>query len=358
MSSLDPRRFEPGRGVGLHGGSVYGKDRILASLAMKTPDRTPVFPIAHYYTAGMRGMPVSVFATSGEKMASALLAAYERFGWDGINPGCDVAVEGEALGSEVEFPEQAPPHVVRPALENPEYAVFLRRPNPLKRGRMPVVIRATELCVKEAGKEIFIGPFTMGPFNCASQVRGVNNLLMDILDRPKFVHELLDFCVDVLIDYGKALIDVGAHAIFLGEALCTPGMISPAYYRETVLPRQQKLIAALKDYGAGHVLLHVCGNVRKILPAMLESGADIFDLDWQMDMEEARQTCADKATLRGNLDPSAVLLSGSPDEVFAKSVEVIRAAGAGGGLILGSGCDVAIGTPAENLEAMMAAARQ
>ena len=335
---------------------MHGKQRVLTALGMEQPDRTPVFPIAHYYTAGLKGMPVSLFATDGEKMASALLAACERFGWDGINPGCDVAIEGEALGSQLEFPEQAPPHVVRPVLENPELAVFLRRPNPLRKGRMPVVIRATEICVREAGREIFVGPFTMGPFNCASQVRGVNNLLMDIIERPNFVEELLDFCVDVLLDYGKALLDVGADAIFLGEALCMPGMISPKYYAETVLPRQQKLIAGLKEYGAGFVLLHICGNVKRILPAMLESGAAILDLDWQMDMAESKRACAGRATLRGNLDPSAVLLSGTPDDVYAKSVEVIRAAGAGGGLILGSGCDVAPGTPAENLDAMRAAA--
>ena len=61
--------------------------------------------------------------------------------------------------------------------------------------------------------------------------------------------------------------------------------------------------------------------------------------------------------IRGNLDPSAVLLSGTPDQVYRKSVEVIRAAGVGGGLILGSGCDVAPVTPFENLDAMMAAAK-
>ncbi len=252
---------------------MNGKQRIAAALAHELPDRTPVFPIAHYYTAEVRGISIRTFATDGDRMASALLAGFERFGWDGLNPGCDVAVEAEAVGSELAFPEQAPPHVTRPALENLTYAPLLRRPNPLRQGRMPVVIRATGLCVKEAGNDIFIGPFTMGPFNCASQIRGVNNLLMDVIERPKFVEELLDFSVDVVLDYGKALIDVGAHAIFLGEALCTPGMISPKYYTETILPRQQRLISALRDYGAPHVLLHVCGNVRKILAPMLESGA-------------------------------------------------------------------------------------
>lgn len=336
---------------------MNGKQRILTALAMTRPDRTPVFPIAHYYTAGLKGMPVSVFATGGEKMASALLAGYERFGWDGINPGCDVAVEAEAIGSQLEYPEQAPPHLIRPALELPESAPFLRKPHPLKDGRMPVVVRATQLCVREAGKEAFIGPFTMGPFNCASQVRGVENLLTDVLDRPGFVGELLDFCTEVLLDYGKALIDAGADAVFLGEALCSPGMISPKYYRDTVAPRQKRLIGDLKKYGAGFVLLHICGNVKRILPDMLETGADILDLDWQMDMGESKQAAEGKAALRGNLDPSAALLSGTPELVYERSVEVIRAAGSGGGLILGSGCDVAPGTPEANLDAMLAAAR-
>jgi len=336
---------------------MNGKQRILSALAMTQPDHTPVFPIAHYYTAGLKGMPIRVFATDGEKMAWALLAAYERFGWDGINPGCDVAVEGEAMGSHLEYPEQAPPHVLRPALEFPEYAPFLRKPHPLRDGRMPVVVNATRFCVREAGQEAFIGPFIMGPFNCASQVRGVENLLTDILDRPGFVEELLDFCTEALLDYGKALIDVGADAVFLGEALCSPGMISPKYYKNTVAPRQKRLIGGLKQYGAGHVLLHVCGNVKKILPHMLETGADILDLDWQMDMGESKRTVEGKATLRGNLDPSATLLNGTPEMVYEQSAEVIRAAGGAGGLILGSGCDVAPGTPEANLDALVAAGR-
>jgi uroporphyrinogen decarboxylase len=336
---------------------MNGRQRVLAALRFEAPDRTPVFPIAHYYTAGIKPMLVSQFATDGERMASALLAGLERFGWDGINPGCDVAVEAEALGSQLEFPEQAPPHLVRPVLENPEMAVFLRRPNPLRHGRMPVVVKATSICVREAGSEFFIGPFTMGPLNCASQVRGVNNLLMDTVERPRFVAELLDFCVGVLLDYGKALLDAGADAVFLGEALCTPGMVSPRFYADTVLPRQQQLIAALREYGARHVLLHVCGNVKRILPKMLESGANILDLDWQMDLAESKAAASGKAALRGNLDSSAVLLSGRPETVYAASVEAIRAAGAGGGFLLGSGCDVSPGTPPENLDAMMEAAR-
>lgn len=336
---------------------MNGKQRVIATLRREACDRVPLFPCAHYFTAGVAGITVRTFSTDGDKMAFALLRAAERFGWDGVNPGCDVAVEGEALGSIAEYPEEAPPHVTQAGLTNPEDLTNLSVPNPQRAGRMPVVIRATRICAREAGDEICILPVIMGPLNCASQLRGVNQLLLDTMDLPEFTSQLLDFCTEVVIEYGKALIDAGAHGLLVGEALCSPGMISPAFYR-TIVPRQRRLAEALRKYGAQHVLLHICGNTQRILPAMVESTADIFDLDWQVDLGEARSVCGPaKVAMRGNLDPAAVLLNGTPELVYRKSLEAIRAAGEGG-FILGSGCDVAVRTPYENLEAMSTAARE
>ena len=142
----------------------------------------------------------------------------------------------------------------------------------------------------------------------------------------------------------------------MGEALCSPDMISPVLYR-SILTRQRRLVEVLKRYGAKHVLLHICGNVKRILPAMIETTADILDLDWQVNLAEAKCVCGPaRVTMRGNLDPSEVLLHGTPEVVYQKSIEAIRGAG-GSGFILGSGCDVASRTPYENLDAMTAAAR-
>ena len=74
-------------------------------------------------------------------------------------------------------------------------------------------------------------------------------------------------------------------------------------------------------------------------------------------MAEVKETVAGKVTIRGNLDPAVVLMNGTPEEVYEKSVEVIKAAASGGGMILGSGCDVSYGTPYENMEMMLKAAK-
>jgi len=325
---------------------------------MTEPHRVPVFPLAHYFSAVPGKMSIRTYATQADKMASALVAAVERFGWDGVHPGCDVSVEGEAMGSRLHFPEEAPPHMVQPVLSDSGNLKNLKKPNPLRDGRMPVVVRATEICAREIGGETCVGPCLMGPFNCASQLRGVEDLMVDTIERPEFVAALLDFCTDVLIDYGKALMDAGADVLIMGEALCSPGMISPKYYARTIVPRQQRMVKVLKEYnGDCPLFMHICGDISSIIATIVETGVQAADIDWEVEMGHAKRICAGRMAIRGNLDPSAVLLSGTPDQVYQKSVEVIRAAGASGGLILGSGCDVAPITPFENLDAMMAAAK-
>ena len=90
---------------------------------------------------------------------------------------------------------------------------------------------------------------------------------------------------------------------------------------------------------------------------LAESGADILDIDWQVDMADAKRLVAGKATVRGNLNPSTLLLQGTPEEIYEEAVRIINTAGAGGGIILGSGCDIPIPTPYENIDAITKASK-
>ena len=60
----------------------------------------------------------------------------------------------------------------------------------------------------------------------------------------------------------------------------------------------------------------------------------------------------------GNLNPTEILLRGSVEEVEKASIACIEAAAQNGGYILGSGCEVPMDAPEENIKAMVRIARQ
>jgi uroporphyrinogen decarboxylase len=328
---------------------LTSKERILYAIEGREVDRTPVFPTVHHNSTRVAGETIKNYASNADVMAHCLLTAFKRYGYDGIEVGVDAIIEAEALGSEAYQPENEPPYVTKPFLQRKkDLGKLTHIADPQTRGRMPVVIGATKR-IKETVKDmVYIQSIVMGPMNIASQLRGVETLVFDIMDDPLFVNELLDFTLRQSLEYGKALLDAGATGLDIGEAFCSLNMISPNIYREFALPRHRALIKGLKEYG-GFAELHICGNVTEILDDMEKTGADFFDIDWQVDMK----TATNFNTCRGNLDPSEVLLKGNRDIVLEKSRRVLSSASHTNRVILGSGCEIAPNTPEENIAAMV-----
>jgi MtaA/CmuA family methyltransferase len=319
-------------------------------------DRVPVIPILHYGTARLVGATIGEFATDAGVMVKSLIAGQRRYGYDGIQSSLSVAVEAEALGSETVQPADAVPYVVRPLIQEPRDLLRLKVPDPRRDGRLPLFLDAMARLSREVGSELYLIATIRGPLNLASQLRGVEQVMLDLSDDPAFVRDLLDFAVAVGEVFGGALSEAGANAIAVGEALCSPAFISPRTYRAFVQTRHHVLIGRLRARGAETTLLHVCGDIRPIIPDLAATGVDVIDLDWQVDPAEADRLAAGKLALRGNLDPSAVLLQGTREEVLAKAAEAIDRA-SGSRFILSSGCDVAPTTSPENVAALVEAAR-
>jgi len=337
---------------------MTGRERIEAVLASRIPDRVPVFPNIHFGTARFAGYTITEFATDGKKNAASLIGAWRECGYDGIQVGSDVTIEGEAVGSRVNYPEDNIPAVVEPFLSEPRID-RLKMPDPRRDGRMPVLLESTRIAAKEVGEKAFIVSTVMGPLNCAGQIRGVENLMLDFYDRPGFVEELLDFAVELESAYGRAQIEAGAHGILIGEALASPSMISPAFFQKFIRDRERRLIQALLASGAKNTILHICGDIRRILADCAMTGTNLIDVDWMVDIGKVIQNEEmGKAgiTARGNLNPAGVLLSKNPEDVIRESRKLIEANKTKGRFILSAGCNMSPASVPENLRAMVKAA--
>ncbi len=337
---------------------MTGRERIERVLASKVPDRVPVFPNIHFGTARLSGYTIKEFATDGKKNAASLIGAWRECGYDGIQVGSDVTIEGEAVGSRVNYPDDNVPSIAEPFLSEPRID-RLKMPDPHRDGRMPVLLESTRIAAKEAGEKAFIVSTVMGPLNCAGQIRGVENLMLDFYDRPAFVEELLDFAVELESAYGKAQIEAGAHGILIGEALASPSMISPAFFRKFIRDRERKLIQALRANGAKSTVLHICGDITMILADCAFTGTNLIDVDWMVDIAElikSEEIRGARITARGNLNPAGVLLSENPEDVIRESRKLIEANKGKGRFLLSAGCNMGPASLPENVRAMVKAA--
>jgi len=135
--------------------------------------------------------------------------------------------------------------------------------------------------------------------------------------------------------------------------------LGPRLYREIAQPFERRLVAGLKAAAAAPVSLHVCGDATPILAYMGATGADVLEIDHQVDLGTACDVAGSATTLWGNIDPVAVLWRGTPAAVEAASRRAIEAVHARGHrrFVLSSGCTLAPGTPDENVDALVRAVR-
>jgi uroporphyrinogen decarboxylase len=187
-------------------------------------------------------------------------------------------------------------------------------------------------------------------------VRGIDRLLMDLYDDEQFVFDLMEICVEMVVHLGLTVGRAGAHAVTFGDSVA--GLLGRKDFAKFAFPAEEAVVARLHAALDMPVFLHICGRASHIVDYMADTGADALELDHFNNFAEVKARVGVRTCLEGNLDPTVVLLQGTPEMVRQKSLELIAAAGSSGGLILSSGCEVPRDTPAVNLRAMVEAAQE
>jgi uroporphyrinogen decarboxylase len=326
-----------------------------AAFNFERPDRVPVFLNNSLGTSRCIGIKIGKMLRDAEKFSQALLAAYKRFGYDGIRVTCDVSVEAEAMGALSHSPEDGPVSIKEPLIKGPEDFDKLKMPNPLSDGRMPVMIKTTEL-VRRTREEVFIISSVQGPLNTASQLLGVSEMMILMIEDPEFLEKVLDFATELTILYGREMYRAGADGLMMGEALCSVSSIGPVFYRKFAKKRHKMIVDEFNRFGLRNHGFHICGQLAPILPDIAETGVDSIDVDSPVDMKACREKLGSRLTMLGNIAPSELLTS-KPGRIKELCAEVLSGR-EGLGLVLGAGCTMAPDTPEANINAMVEAAKE
>jgi uroporphyrinogen decarboxylase len=298
--------------------------------------------------------PHSIYSTNAASMASAQLYSHKKYGCDGLHITTDNQVLCEAFGGVVNFPYDEPPQIKRRALLDKDLSKLPKVT--AKSGRMGVICEATKIVRQELHNGAFIKTnIDSGPFSAACSLRGEEELFTDLYDDESFVFDLLELCGSAIIEYGKAAVEAGAHALTLGDS--TAGLMHPGFYEKFALPYAKHVISELKKTGAP-IFYHVCGNTSHVSHLLAQTGADVLEIDSMVPFESMMQHIRGKVALEGNVSTIVALLNGSPGQVRSEAVACMKPFGLNGGLVLSSGCEVPPFTKEENILAMVDAARE
>ncbi len=336
-------------------------ERTTLTLQHRIADRVPVD--LHNFMVTARMMNVTAFDDffrDGKAMAEGQIMAWRRFRHDVVLVENGTAALAEACGVNVIYQTDSAPVALEPAIKSLDEVGSLEVPDPYKVPVLAQNLLATRLVAEEIGDQAFImGRADQGPFSLASEIRGMNNFMMDLVlgEEPEKIHQLLEFCYRVVRRYALAQIEQGAHCTSIGDSPSGPDLISPAMYRQYAYPYVKRLVDDLRSEGV-MLAYHICGNSTPILPDMVQTGAAIIEIDQKADMQTAKAAAAGKSTLLGPIDPSAVLAMSTPDDVTAHCREAINTLAPGGGYILGPGCAMPATTPDDNIDALVESARQ
>ena len=319
-------------------------ERMSNRMKGKPVDKVPNFNIYMTFAAKFIEQPLSKYYLDFQTLVDANMAMVENFGSDILQAISDPYREAHDFGAEIEFPLDGLPISKRPLLENPQDLSKLEIPRPDSGKRMLDRLHAIELFQQKSKKEIPVMGWVEGSLAEAGDLRGVSNILMDLYERPEWVKELLEKITELEIEFAIEQIKAGADIIGLGDAIAS--QLSPELYNEFALPYEQRIFHAVKESG-GIARLHICGDTSNILKSMTESGADIIDLDWMVDINEADSNYGKDTVFCGNMDPVSVFLNGSEKDVYTSTKTTLS--NRKSRIISAGGCEIPIGTPIENI---------
>lgn len=203
--------------------------------------------------------------------------------------------------------------------------------------------------------------FSFSLFERAWTLRSMPEFMIDMLEAPEWVDELLD----AIMEYNMGILDEALRhdidGIMIGDDWgAQHGLLfGPRHWRRFIKPRIAKMYAAVKGAGRA-VFIHCCGRVQELFPELIDLGLDVFN-PFQpevMDPYEMKRLYGRQLAFYGGMSVQKLLPYGTPDRIRQEATRLMDQIGEGGGFIISSSHDMTGDIPLENMVAFIETVRE
>lgn len=318
-------------------------------------DRRPVVPLMGFPGIQLTNSTIRQNLFNDELQARTIAALVQRFDPDAAFVMMDLSVEAEAIGLDVSYPLDESPTVVEHPVTSVADLDAFRVLDPGHCARVHTFEETTLRLAVEL--EVPLGAYVIGPFTFAGLMMGATQVAMATVDDPDLVHAAASYANEVIIPYALSLAEAGADMICILEPTAT--FISPRAFKRFSGAYVKEIVQALAASDADPMtILHVCGKTRHLVRAMCDTGVQGLSLDAPMDPVATVEVMPEDVVFIGNIDPVAVMVQSTPDEVRAETRALLEKMAPYPNFILSTGCDLPPETPLANIEALVSAARE
>jgi uroporphyrinogen-III decarboxylase len=217
----------------------------LAVAMQGVPDRIPVYAQLHEFTIKELGIPAKTFYTTPGLLTPGTLEITERYGIDVAYIDYDVYnIEAEGLGQKIVYFDAHVPDVDRmdPLIKGSEDLGKIKTPDFDSVGRFSKIIEMQALYTELTG----LPPSLQfcAPFSLAANLRGVQNLIMDMVRNQDFARGLFDAIVEEVlapwIHYQKKIFPEASN-VAGADAMASLPIVNLEMIAEWVVPYILKL---------------------------------------------------------------------------------------------------------------------
>lgn len=239
-------------------------------------------------------------------------------------------------------------------LENPEFNsyIFPEIDEAKIKKHIETVIEVNR---KEQKFLVFNISFSM--FERAWTLRGMENILIDFIENPGFVHDLMQR----ICRYNLHAIEIAAaykevDSIMFGDDWGQQkGLImGSGYWREYIKPYVAQMYSAAKS--AGKIIIqHSCGDISTIFPDLIEIGLDVYQTFQPeiYDIADIKARYGEKLSFWGGISTQTLLPVADAETVKSEVIRIMKLLGQGGGYIAAPTHGMPRDIPTENVLVML-----
>ncbi|MBA7528887.1 hypothetical protein ES705_21079 [subsurface metagenome] len=156
-----------------------------------------------------------------------------------------------------------------------DFEKIKERFNPDDPGRLPKDLSDVIKQLSNRDCPIALGGVPVGFFGSLRELMGFEGALTSYYDDPKLTKDILTFLTDFWINlWEKILSYITVDVVHIWEDMSYKGgsLISPAFFREFMLPCYKRLTGFIKSHGVNTIFVDTDGNCTELIPFFIEGG--------------------------------------------------------------------------------------